>query len=56
MDDFLKELQEAVDKEERERLGFNNMTGDANTDKVLIDCDSKADYFIKLIKKFRFSF
>ena len=51
MDDFLKELQEAVDKEERERLGFNNMTGDANTDKVLIDCDSKADYFVKLIKK-----
>ena len=51
MDDFLKELQEAVEKEERERLGFDKMTGDASSDSALIDCDSKADYFIKLIKK-----
>ena len=40
MDDFLKELQEAVEKEERERLGFDKMTGDASSDSALIDCDS----------------
>ena len=51
MDDFLKELQAAVEKEERESMGLQNMTGDAEQDKRLIDCDSKADYFIKLIKK-----
>lgn len=51
MDDFLKELQEAIEKEERERLGFDKMTGDAGADSALIDCDSKADYFLKMIKK-----
>ena len=51
MDDFLKELQAAVEKEERESMGLQNMTGDAERDRKLIDCDSKADYFIKLIKK-----
>lgn len=51
MDDFLKELQAAVEKEERESMGLQNMTGNAEQDRRLIDCDSKADYFIKLIKK-----
>ena len=51
MDDFLKELQAAVEKEERESMGLQNMTGDAEQDRKLIDCNSKADYFIKLIKK-----
>ena len=51
MDDFLKELQAAVEKEERESMGLQNMTGDAEQDRRLIDCDSKADYFIRLIKK-----
>lgn len=51
MDDFLRELQAAVEKEERESMGLQDMTGDAEQDRRLIDCDSKADYFIKLVKK-----
>lgn len=51
MDDFLRELQAAVEKEERESIGLQDMTGDAEQDRRLIDCDSKADYFIKLVKK-----
>lgn len=51
MDDFLRELQAAIEKEERESMGLQDMTGDAEQDRRLIDCDSKADYFIKLVKK-----